>query len=433
MRIELYKRHTQGCGRTDKNFKRCDCNVWFQASVPWPAGEGRDSNGAMRSSTVRWSALEGNWERASAKARLFEQAVDAGLVLRENLSMTTGELTTWLADHAKGKGVSSGLTITEAIDKFIAHKESDNRRERKISPDSLYRYEYVLDNLNAFCQSKGIILIRDLTFSVVEAWSYTWNLEAQAAKRGRQEKVRNFIKYCLSHAPDEKSKNPILATNPIAAWESYKLDKKNDAVSEGRIIRSKYYAQIMKAVDEVEMTHENRARVKACMRLQKEAGLAIVDAVLLHKDELVRDKNGNFRIKTARQKTGNNVDNKITEELGQMLLKVKNGNAEYFFWSGNTLPEDAPSYFQKLYRKVFEKAGPDRAFDKSGVKHTSHDFRHTYAAYFLEAGNSTEDLRKALGHDSIAITERYYSHFTGKRQEMLDVAQEKTLAEMSGD
>jgi integrase/recombinase XerD len=176
----------------------------------------------------------------------------------------------------------------------------------------------------------------------------------------------------------------------------------------------------MKAVDDVEMTPENRVRVKACMQLQLQAGLAIVDAVMLHKDELTKEK-GRFRVKTTRQKTDNAVNNVVSEELGRMLLKVKNGNPEYFFWSGDTLPEDAPSYFQKLYRKVFEKAG---------VEHTSHDFRHTFAAYFLEAGNSTEDLRKALGHGSIDITERYYSHFTGKRQGMLDAAIEKTLAAM---
>jgi hypothetical protein len=69
----------------------------FQGRAPWPAGEGLDANGALKSSTVRWSASESNWERASAKAGLFEDAVDAGLVLRQNLSMTTGELTTFMA------------------------------------------------------------------------------------------------------------------------------------------------------------------------------------------------------------------------------------------------------------------------------------------------------------------------------------------------
>jgi integrase/recombinase XerD len=389
----------------------------------------------LKSSTVRWSAAESNWERAGAKAGRFVDAVDAGLDLRRNLSITTGELTTFLADHKKGVGVSSGLTIAETIDKFMEWKRAAPREKttRKITEDSLYRYKFVLDSLAAFCATKDIVLIRDLTFSVVETWSGTWGLTAQAAKRGRQEKVRNFIKFCLTHAPDVKSKARILATNPIAEWGSFALDKKDEEVSEGRIIRRKYLAKVWKAVDDVEMTPENRVRVKACMKLQREAGLAIVDAVMLHTDELVQEK-GKFRIKTVRQKTDNKVNNVISGELGKLLLKVKNGNPEYFFWSGKTLPEDAPSYFQKLYRKVFKKAGKDYSFEKSGVEHTSHDFRHTFAAYFLEAGNSTEDLSKALGHSDIKITQRYYSHFTGKRQESLDESVERTQAAMaSGD
>jgi integrase len=111
----------------------------------------------------------------------------------------------------------------------------------------------------------------------------------------------------------------------------------------------------------------------------------------------------------------------MTEELGRLLLKVKNGNPKYFFASGNTSPEDAPSYFQKLYRKVFKKAG---------VGHTSHDLRHTFAAAFLEAGGDIRLLSKALGHSSITVTEKYYAHSTTKQQDMLDKAAEKALAAM---
>ncbi len=56
-------------------------------------------------------------------------------------------------------------------------------------------------------------------------------------------------------------------------------------------------------------------------------------------------------------------------------MKVKNGNPEYFFWTGLTTPEDAPSYFHKLYRRVFNAAG---------VKGSSHHFRHTYAIELLK-------------------------------------------------
>ena len=119
---------------------------------------------------------------------LIVDAVDAGLDLRQNLSMTTGELTTWLADHKKGIGVSSGLTIADTITRFLDHKEKAPRKHtaRKITSDSLYRYKFVLDSLSEFCASKGIVLIKDITFSVVDAWSHTWNLDSQAAKRSRR-------------------------------------------------------------------------------------------------------------------------------------------------------------------------------------------------------------------------------------------------------
>jgi hypothetical protein len=43
--------------------------------------------------------------------------------------------------------------------------------------------------------------------------------------------------------------------------------------------------------------------------------------------------------------------------LGEELLAVKNGNPQYFFWTGETSAEDAPSGFHKLYRKVFKASG----------------------------------------------------------------------------
>jgi len=267
--------------------------------------------------------------------------------------------------------------------------------------------------LKDFCAGRGITLLKDITLSVVTEWQHTWTLKSPTAKRSRQEKVRNFFRFAVNHE--------YISRNPISAWKSVKLNTNDLHVSEDRIIRPKVYARMMKAVDEVPMTPENRERVKACMRLQREAGLAIVDAVGLSKDELTKET-GRFRVKTSRQKTGTSVNNPITEELGRLLLKVKNGNPKYFFASGNTLPEDAPSYFQKLYRKVFKTAG---------VEHTSHDLRHTYAATFLEAGGDIRLLSKALGHSSITVTEKYYAHFTTKQQDMLDKAAEKALAAMS--
>ena len=402
-RITIYRRHTETCcgkhgwvhtpecqaqnaGKKqkhcncpvpDREYKRCDCPIWFY----------RTEDGKKQ----RWASGEREWKDAEALA----QKLEAGEAHQH---------------HAQGK-----TTLAEVIALFLADKEKGSD---KVAPDTLYRHKAVLTLLAEFCTNRGKTHLHQITLSDITEWQHTWKLESPAAKRSRQEKIRNFFRFCLNHGH--------ISTNPLINWKSVKLENNGDlAVSEDRIIRPKVYEKIMKAIDSTPMTPENRVRIKTCMRLQREAGLAIVDAVTLHKTELVKEA-AKYRIKTSRQKTGKAVNNPITEELGRILLTVKNGNPEYFFWSGHTLPEDAPSYFQKLYRKVFKQAG---------VEHTSHDLRHTYAATFLEAGGDIRLLSKALGHGSVTITERYYGHLTKKQQDMLDQAAEKALTAMtsSGD
>jgi integrase len=79
-------------------------------------------------------------------------------------------------------------------------------------------------------------------------------------------------------------------------------------------------------------------------------------------------------------------------------VKVKNGTPEYIFWSGSTTPEDAPSYFQKLYRKVFKAAG---------VEGSSHDSRRLQLNR-LKRGVDIRTVSKALGHSLVTVTEKYY-------------------------
>jgi hypothetical protein len=62
---------------------------------------------------------------------------------------------------------------------------------------------------------------------------------------------------------------------------------------------------------------------------------------------------------------------------------------------------------------------------------TSSSRRWQASPIFLEAGHSTEALSKTLGHSDIKITQRYYSHFTGKRQAALDADIERTQAAMA--
>jgi integrase/recombinase XerD len=358
----LYKRHSKDCAhRNEPAYKRCDCAVWFQTNI----------NGKQK----RWTSKESVWEAAQRKARVLEQQYED-------------------AELGRAPAPGAAKTVKDAIDLFLGAKRGEG-----LSPDTIYRHEQITRLLLDFCNREGILFIKDLTLAHLTSWQAQWTLKAPQARRSRQEKVKNFLKYCLSSG--------MILTNPAANWKSVKVKFTDQNV---RALDPQEYEKILSSIALTKMTDVNKARIRALMQLQRWSGLSLVDAVCLSKDELRREGE-TFRVVTDRQKTGMFINNVIPTCLGEELLKVKNGNPKFFFWSGSTTAEDAPSYFQKLYRKVFRAAGVDES---------SHAFRHTFAIELLKSGVDVRSVSKALGHSSVAITERFYSRWCKGQQNMLD-------------
>jgi integrase len=74
--------------------------------------------------------------------------------------------------------------------------------------------------------------------------------------------------------------------------------------------------------------------------------------------------------------------------------------------------------YDKLYRKVFKKAGI--------INGGSHRFRHLFAVSLLEKKVDIRLVSKALGHKSLAVTERYYAKWSHQQQSNLERALTKT-------
>lgn len=372
MTITLYRRHKQACEhKDDPQYKRCHCSVWFQ----------KNQDGKQE----RWSSKETTWEGATRLANHL-------MKLDED------------ARYGRTTGGAPAKSVKEAIDIFLDAKRSEN-----LSPDTVYRHEQIAGLLLDFCNRQGVLFIKDLTLAHLTTWQSDWSVKAPQARRSRQEKVKNFLKYCMASG--------MISTNPATGWKGVKVKMSDQNV---RAFSQSEYEKIISSVDETTMTPVNKNRIKALMQLQRWSGLSLVDAVCLSKDELKREGKGEFRVVTDRQKTGTLINNVIPAWLGEELIRVKNGNPQYVFWSGSTTPEDAPSYFQKLYRKVFKKAGVDGS---------SHDFRHTYAVELLKAGVDIRTVSKALGHSSVTITERFYSRWCTGQQANLDDTLRAALGE----
>jgi site-specific recombinase XerD len=362
MHVILYKRHKQTCDHKDEpTYKRCDCAVWFQTNI-----DGKQK---------RWTSKESSWEAAQRTARVLEQQYE---------------------DAALGRTPQPGAakSVREAVALFLEAKAGEG-----LSPDTIYRHKYITALLLDFCNREGVLFIKDLNLTHLTAWQAQWTVKAPQARRSRQEKV----KYCFE--------SEMISKNPALKWKGVKIKLGDQNV---RAFTEAEYEKILSGIDATTMTDANKRRIRVLMQLQRWSGLSLVDAVCLSKDELKQEGKGkkeSFRVVTDRQKTGTLINNWIPAWLGQELLTVKNGNPEFFFWSGSTTPEDAPSYFQKLYRKVFKAAG---------VEGSSHDFRHTYAVELLKSGVDIRTVSKALGHSSVTITEKFYSRWCTGQQDNLD-------------
>jgi integrase/recombinase XerD len=239
-------------------------------------------------------------------------------------------------------------------------------------------------------------------------------VQAPQARRSYQERAKNFFEFAYDSG--------WIASNPTAQLKKITVTHSDLNV---RALEPKEYDRLVASVDKTTMTPENVARVRVLIQLQRFSGLSLVDAVCLSKDELVHDGK-TFRVVLQRQKTDTLINNIIPVWLGEELLKVKNGNPEFFFWAGTAALDDtekrrdSTSGFQKLYRKVFKVAGVDGS---------SHDLRHTYAIELLKKGTDIRAVSKALGHSSVTITERYYAKWTQSQQVVLDDALLAGLAE----
>ena len=54
------------------------------------------------------------------------------------------------------------------------------------------------------------------------------------------------------------------------------------------------------------------------------------------------------------------------------------------------------------------------------MKFLSHMLRDTFAVELLLAGVPLEKVSKALGHESVTMTERYYAKWTSSRRQQLE-------------
>ena len=361
--IVIYTRHSSDCQyRDDETYRKCRCRKWLRWTYE---GERK-----------RVPAKSRSWAEAERKRREIEAQIEA-------------------AETHKPIEANQPVTVEQAISSFTAEKAQASR-------NTLTKYRLTLNRLLAFCTRKNLIFVREITLPHLSEYRATWGdtYDTVFGLRNEQSRLRAFFSYL--------QKARVIDFNPAKALSAIKVtddDYKVDPFTEAEV------KKIIAAVDKCEdITPYNRDRVRVLMQLQRWSGLSLVDAVCLRRDEL-KQTGQKFRIDTRRRKTGSRVGVPIPTWLGRELLRVKNGHPEFFFQTGEATSKSAVSNFDKWYRTIFTKAG---------VSGGSHRFRHFFAVSLLERGVDIRIVSKALGHKSLAITERHYAAWSQAQQKKME-------------
>jgi integrase len=150
----------------------------------------------------------------------------------------------------------------------------------------------------------------------------------------------------------------------------------------------------------------------ALLQLMYTTGLRVSDAILFEVDAVYDTGHGWGSYTTTQYKTGGNVTVVIEPWLLTKLRCLPYIAARYLFWDGHRAIDRYECTQVGAYlREIGTKLGIEKLH--------AHRFRDSFAVNKLNEGWKIQDVSKALGHKSVAITEMYYSPWVRSREEAL--------------
>jgi integrase/recombinase XerD len=327
----------------------------------------------------------------------WEQRIN-GKRFRRSLKSTNWQKA--LADARKreleGNEKPKSPTIEHATEAYIKDAEARELRE-----PTLYKFRLLFRQLKEFADREGLVFVSDFSLDNLRSFRATWPNKNESA-RVKLGNLRAFFAFC------QKSK-----------WipENYAEDLKAARVVEQKIepLEPAELTKILRACDKHQQ--KNRGlKLRALVLLLRYTGLRIRDAVTLPRSAV---RGNRLFLRTA--KTGVDVFCPLPPQVVDALTELPD-KSRWYFWDGVSKPKSAVGVWQKSLMKVFKAAGVPRAFP--------HLFRHTFATDLLSKGVSLQTASTILGHSSIKMTERRYSHWVKGRQESLEAEVKKSWAQM---
>lgn len=349
MQVEVYTRHTPGCQHRANRFsRRCNCRKWL--------------------------AIVGADKRISAKTRSWEQAEKR-------------------AKEMEGGVLPAADGIRKSVAAYLADKAQQN-----VSRNFARKLQRELADFSAWCDSKALLAMPEVTLHALERHRQTWN-GSPITRRKRQERLRSFFAYCQRHGWVKENVARHLSIIKVQMPPTLPLTREQ-------------FEAVMQAVESYDPMAPDREwrrqRARAMLLLLRWSGLRIGDAARLERSALT--DRGALRLYT--QKTGEGVYVPLPPQAVTALREIQNENPRYFFWNGRSALDSPGKRWWSTLKKIFRAAGIANAHP--------HQLRDMFSVELLLAGVPIEQVSILLGHASIRVTQKSYAPWVKARQEQLE-------------
>jgi integrase len=400
VRLKLYRRHGLACRaghpvelrsgqfeESRRGWKHCSCPIV--------------ASGTARGVFSRRNTGHYDWDQAKAVASAWEASGWDGATPQPPLELPAAP------------PAPTRISIADAIKVFLA-----NREGTRIAYPTFRKYRTFTDQLKAFADSRGYVMLDQFTTGDVDVFysTSTLGLRAKGKMLGT---LRAFFRFCVNRE--------WLVRNPVST------DLK-PPIGANRLVNKAPFTDeelggIIKACDQLDdfqvarwgNRHGSGAwtgdDVKDFIWLMTHTGLRISDVVLFDMERL----NGN-QVFLRAKKNGGEVFAYIPDWLRDRLnVRTKRLGTKPFLIGSTKRLDTVIDVWRQRLGKVFE-------FADIAEKPTPHRFRHTFARILLQRGVPVADVADLLGDDEKTVR-AHYSRWVPERQARLT----KILKEAFGD
>ena len=388
MALVLYRRHRRDCkaaypeqlhtsefDERKKGYRRCDCPIVASGTL---AGRFR------RQSTGTWE-----WDTAKALLAALEQAGS------------------WDAQKPKlsqppiaAASDPRRITILEATEAYMA-----TCKHRGLQPSSLSKYRTSMNQLTAYSDSRGYLLLDQLTVADMDRFYASWK-DGKRAGAKKLARLKAFVKFCRKRKwlsdditedlqPQQGSSIPANKT-PFTDEELNRIYAACDVLGGPK----------PPGPGAREWTGSD---LQTFIMLSVYTGLRISDVATFNIRERLEGNDVFLRM----HKTRKPLFTWIPDWLVSRLKEMEQKNGALIFRTGQSLQMQTMAELWRVkLAKAFKIAGP---FEEPPLPHR---FRHTFVRILLEKGVPVADVAELIG-DTEEIVRRHYARWVPERQARL--------------